>query len=104
MFIPRVVTIAVDGAAEDLAFPNADAADELDYAFDFGPWLGPLDRVANAVVVPDAALTLGGVSTKASQVIARIGPTTTAGTYVIGCTVLTPQGRSKAVSAAVTLQ
>lgn len=73
MFIPRVVTIAAGGAAEDLAFPNAEAADELDYAFDFGPWLGPLDRIANAVVVPDAALTLGSVTTEASRVIARVG-------------------------------
>lgn len=52
-----------------------------------------LNRVASAVVAPDAVLTFGNVSTEASQVIARIGPATAAGTYAIGCTVLPPQGR-----------
>ena len=104
MFVARIVTVPAAGTAEDLSFPNASMADELDYTFDFGPWLGPLDRVANAVVVPDAAMTLGTFRTDAGRVIARIGPASAAGTYFIGCAVITSQNRVKSVSAAVTLQ
>ena len=104
MFVARIVTVPAAGAAEDLSFPNAGMADELDYTFDFGPWLGPLDRVANAAVVPDAAMTLGTIRADAGRVIARIGPASAAGTYVIGCAVITSQNRIKSVSAAVTLQ
>ena len=103
MFVARIVIVPND-AAEGLSFPNAGMADELDYTFDFGPWLGPLDRVAGATVAPDVAMTLGTVSTDAGRVTARIGPASAAGTYVIGCAVITSQGRVKSVSAGVTLQ
>jgi hypothetical protein len=105
MFVARIVKIpADDGQAEGLAFPNAGAADELDYTFDFGSWLGPLDRVANASVVPSPDMPLGTVTVDRGQVIARLGPAPVMGTYFIGCCVVTPQGRVKSVAAAVTLQ
>ncbi|MEJ0020743.1 MAG: hypothetical protein WDN25_30175 [Acetobacteraceae bacterium] len=103
MFIARIVIVPND-AAEGLSFPNAGTADELDYTFDFGPWLGSLDRVVNATVEPDASISLGAVVVGRTQVIARIGPAIAAGTYVIGCAVITSQGRVKSVSAGVTLQ
>ena len=104
MFVARIVTVPAAGAAEGLSFPNAGMADELDYTFDFGPWLGSLDRVVNATVAPDAAMTLGTIGADAGRVTARIGPSSAAGTYFIGCAVITSQNRIKSVSASVTLQ
>jgi hypothetical protein len=105
MFVARVVKIpADDDHAEGLGFPNAGTGDELDYTFDFGSWLGPLDRVANASVVPSPDMPVGTVTVDHGQVIARLGPATATGTYFIGCCVVTPQGRVKSVAAAVTLQ
>ena len=104
MFVARIVTVPAAGAAENLSFPNAGMADELDYTFDFGPWLGAFDRVVNATVAPDVAISLGTVVVGRTLVIARLGPANVAGTYAVGCTVITSQNRIKSVSAAVTLQ
>ncbi len=104
MFVSRVVAVPADGADADLRFPLADADDQLEYAFDFAAWLAPLDRIANTTVLPDAALALGAVTFTARRVTARIGPAAAPGAYVIGCAVITPQGREKSVSATVMLQ
>jgi hypothetical protein len=106
MFVARVVVIgADDGAAEGLTFPLASISDELDYIFDFGPWLGSLDRVASCSVTPsDPSIALGSVSVDATRVIARLGPAAAAGTWSIGCSIITAQQRVKSVSATVTLQ
>ena len=57
-----MVGVPADGADADLRFPLAGADDQLDYAFDFAAWLAPLDRIANATVLPDAALALGAMT------------------------------------------
>src|SRR4051794_26277329 len=98
MCVAHIVTVPTDGEAEGLAFPNAGVADELDYTFDFGFWLGPLDRVANAFVVPSPDMPLCTVTVDHGQVIARLGPAPAAGTYSIGSCVVTPQGRVKSVA------
>ena len=74
------------------------------YGFDFAAWLAPLDRIANATVLPDAALALGTVAFTVRLVAVRLGPAAAPGAYVIGCAVVTPQGREKSVSATVMLQ
>src|SRR5690349_17199028 len=79
----RVVKIPADGDAEGLAFPIARAADELDYTFDFAWWLGPLDRVANASVVPSPDMPTGGVTVDHGQVVVRLGPAPATGTYFV---------------------
>jgi hypothetical protein len=104
MLAARTVQIPSDGDAEGLTFPIASAADALDYTFDFASWLGPLDRVADASVVPSPDMLTGSVTVGHGQVIARLGPAPAPGTYFIGCCVVTPQGRVKSVSVAVSLQ
>jgi hypothetical protein len=104
MFVSRVVVVPADGADADLRFPLAGADDQLEYAFDFTPWLAPLDRIANATMLPDATLAFGAVTFTAHRVTARLGPAATPGAYVIGCSVVTPQGREKCVTATVALQ
>lgn len=105
MFVSLIVVIpADDGAAEGLTFPLAGIADEADYTFDFGPWLGGLDRVADCSVLSDTSLTLGTITFDASHVTARLGPATQAGTHSVGCSIITSQNRIKTVSAAVTVQ
>jgi hypothetical protein len=66
--------------------------------------LSPLDRIAKATVLPDAALAFGAVTFTAHLVTARLRPAAAPGAYVIGCAVITPQGREKSVSAKVMLQ
>jgi hypothetical protein len=100
----RVVSVPADGADATLCFPLAGAADQLDYAFDFAAWLAPLDRIANATLQPDAALTLGAVTLTTRRVTARLGSAAVPGMYVIACDVITSQGREKCASATVMLQ
>jgi hypothetical protein len=104
MFVSRVVVVPADGADADLRFPLAGAGDQLEYTFDFGMWMSLLDRIANATVLPDVALALGPVTFTARVVNGRLGPVAAPGAYVIGCSVITSQGREKSVSATVMLQ
>ncbi|MEJ0019705.1 MAG: hypothetical protein WDN25_24765 [Acetobacteraceae bacterium] len=104
MFVSRVVIVPADGTDAELRFPLAGADDQLEYAFDFAAWLAPLDRIANATVLPDVALALAAVAFTARRVTARLGPATAPGAYVIRCAVVTPQGREKSVTATVMLQ
>jgi hypothetical protein len=104
MFVARVVVVPADGADADPRFPLAGADDQLEYAFDFAAWLAPLDRIANATVLPDVELALGAVAFTARLVTARLGPAAAPGAHVIGCSVITSQGRVKSVSATVMLQ
>jgi hypothetical protein len=93
-----------DGVSVDLRFPFAGVTDVLDYVFDFTSWLTALERVGNATVLPDAALALGAVRFSAGRVTTRLGPAQLPGAYVVGCAIVTPQGRQKSVSATVMLQ
>ncbi len=93
-----------DADAPFLAFPPAAIGDQLDYAFDFAAWLGPLDQVEAAAMTPDAALASGVASIDGQRVTARIGPATAPGVYRIACAVLTSQSRVKAIAATVSVQ
>jgi hypothetical protein len=103
-FIPRVVLVPADGVNRDLRFPLAGAGEQLDYAFDFSGWLATLDRIANATLEAGPGLALGAVGFTRRGVTARLGPALFAGVFVIACSIVTPQGRQKAVSATVTLE
>jgi hypothetical protein len=100
----RVVSVPADGADANLHFPLAGAADQLDYAFDFTAWLSPLDRIANATLLPDTMLALGAVTFTTRQVTGRLGPAFAPGACVVACAVIKSQGREKTVSATIMLQ
>lgn len=81
-----------------------DAADVIDYEFNYSRWLVDTDTVASAVVTVPSGITLVSSANDTTSVTARVSGGTTGTTYLIECLATISDGQKKSKSLNLTIR